>query len=100
VAATTARAEAVRLARRIIVLDQELSANQKTMDTLVCSTPAVGLLDKTGIGPVTAAICLTVWSRHRRVCSEGACLAGANPTPTSSGETIRHRLIGGGDRRP
>jgi transposase len=101
VATTTARAETVRLARRIVALDEELSANQKTMDTLVRSTPAAGLLDKIGIGPVTAAICLTVWSHHGRVRSEAAfaCLAGVNPIPASSGNTIRHRLNRGGDRR-
>jgi transposase len=100
-AATIARAEAVRLAKRVVALDEELSANQKTMDTLVRSTPAVGLLDKIGIGPVTAAICLTAWSHHGRVRSEAAfaCLAGVNPIPASSGNTIRHRLNRGGDRR-
>jgi transposase len=100
-AAATARAEAVRLAKRIVALDQELAANQETMDTLVRSTPAAGLLDKIGIGPVTAAVCLTVWSHHGRVHSEAAfaSLAGVNPIPASSGNTVRHRLNRGGDRR-
>ncbi|MDS1272325.1 IS110 family transposase [Lipingzhangella sp. LS1_29] len=100
-AAATARAEAVRLGKRIVALDDELAANQETMDTLVRCTPATGLLDKVGIGPVTAAACLTVWSHHGRVRSESAfaCLAGVNPIPASSGNTVRHRLNRGGDRR-
>jgi hypothetical protein len=100
-ATATARAESVRLARRIVTLDEDLATNHKTMDILVRSTPAAGLLDKIGIGPVTAAICLTAWSHHGRVRSEAAfaSLAGVNPIPASSGNTIRHRLNRGGDRR-
>ncbi|GAB3812195.1 transposase [Kribbella italica] len=100
-AAMTARAEAVRLAKRVVALDEELSANHKTMDTLVRSTSAAGLLDKIGIGPVTAVVCLAAWSHHGRIRSEAAfaCLAGVNPIPASSGNTIRHRLNRGGDRR-
>lgn len=99
--AATARAEAERLAKRIVTLNEELAANQKTMEVLVRSTPAAGLLDKIGIGPVTAAVCLTTWSHHGRVRSEAAfaCLAGVNPVPASSGNTVRHRLNRGGDRR-
>jgi transposase len=99
--AATARAEAQRLAKRIVNLNEELAANQKTMDIVVRSTPAAGLLDKIGIGPVTAAVCLTAWSHHGRVRSEAAfaCLAGVNPIPASSGNTVRHRLNRGGDRR-
>jgi len=76
-AQATARAEAVRLANRIVALDDELTANQKTIATLVHATPAAGLLERTGVGPVTAAVCLTAWSHHGRVRSEAAfaCLA-------------------------
>ncbi len=97
----TARAEAVRLATRIVALNDELTVNRKTIAALVRATPAAGLLDKTGIGPVTAAVCLTAWSHHGRVRSEAAfaCLAGVNPIPASSGNTVRHRLNRGGDRR-
>lgn len=100
-AQATARAEATRLANRIVALDDELTANQKTITTLVHATPAAGLLNKTGIGPITAAVCLTAWSHHGRVHSEAAfaCLAGVNPIPASSGNTVRHRLNRGGDRR-
>lgn len=80
-ATATSRAETVRLARRIVALDEELATNHDSIDTLVHATPAAGLLDKTGVGPITAAICLTAWSNHGRVRSEAAfaCLAGANP---------------------
>ncbi|MFI6675260.1 transposase [Kribbella sp. NPDC050470] len=71
------------------------------MDTLLRSTPAAGLLDKIGIGPVTAAICLTAWPHHGRVRSEAAfaCLAGVDPIPASSGKHDPDRLNRGGDRR-
>ena len=57
-------------------------------------------MQETGIGPVTAAICLTIWSHHGRAHSEAAfaSLAGASPIPASSGNTDRHRLNRGGDR--
>ena len=97
----TARIEAVRLAKRVTELDEQIGANTRRMNELVQASPAVSLLEKTGIGPVTAAICLTAWSHHGRVRSEAAfaSLAGVNPIPASSGNTIRHRLNRGGDRR-
>ncbi len=59
------------------------------------------LLDKPGIGPVTAAVTLAAWSHPGRVRSEAAfaSLAGVNPIPASSGNTVRHRINRGGDRR-
>lgn len=97
----TARAEAVRLAKRVTELDEQLGANTARMRELVQASQAALLLEKTGIGPVTAAICLTAWSHHGRVRSEAAfaALAGVNPIPASSGNTTRHRLNRGGDRR-
>lgn len=96
-----ARTEATRLARRVLELDEQLAANTSRMTELVRASQAASLLDKTGIGPVTAAICLTAWSHHGRVRSEAAfaSLAGVNPIPASSGNTVRHRLNRGGDRR-
>lgn len=96
-----ARAEAVRLAKRVLAADQELAANSKQMTTLVRSSPARGLLDQPGIGPVTAAVALAAWSHPGRVRSEAAfaSLAGVNPIPASSGNTVRHRINRGGDRR-
>lgn len=100
-AIATARAEAVRLAKRITVLDAELAGNQANLRALIKDSKAAPLLDKTGIGPVTAAVVLTVWSHPGRVRSEAAfaSLAGVNPIPASSGNTVRHRLNRGGDRR-
>src|SRR5699024_8555943 len=48
----------------------------------------------------SAAKCLTAWSHHGRVRTEAefASLAGVNPIPASSGNTVRHRLNRGGDR--
>lgn len=100
-ATATARAEAVRLATRVVDLDDELAANQRHMTDLVRQSRAAALLDKPGIGPVTAATTLVVWSHAGRVRNEAgfAALAGVNPIPASSGNTTRHRLNRGGDRR-
>ena len=98
---TTARTEAVRLAKRIIELDAELAANRARIDELLRQSPSAALLDKIGIGPVTAAIAVVAWSHHGRVRSEAAfpSLAGVSPIPASSGNTTRHRLNRGGDRQ-
>lgn len=68
---------------------------------LIASSPAAPVLEEPGIGPITAAVVLTAWSHRGRVCSEAAfaALAGVNPIPASSGNTTRHRLNRGGDRR-
>jgi transposase len=101
IAVATARAEAVRLAKRITILNDDLAANTKTTTTLLNQTPAKALLDKPGIGPATAATIMTAWSHPGRVRNEAAfaALAGVNPIPASSGNTMRHRLNRGGDRR-
>jgi len=101
VAAATARAEAIRLAKRVSALDDELTENRSRMEALVHATPAATLLDEPGIGVVTAAIAMTAWSHIGRLRSEAAfaSLAGVNPIPASSGNTARHRLNRGGDRR-
>ncbi len=54
-----------------------------------------------GVGAVTAAVVLCVWSHHGRVRSEAAMaqIAGTCPIPASSANTVRHRLNRGGDRR-
>lgn len=100
-AVATARAEAIRLAKRIIILEEELTANNKRITELVNQSPARGLLQQPGIGPVTAAVALAAWSHLGRVRSEAAfaSLAGVNPIPASSGNTVRHRINRGGDRR-
>lgn len=96
-----ARAEAVRLAKRVRTADKELADVTRQMTALLTTSPAAGLLDQTGIGPVTAAIAHAAWSHPGRIRSEAtfASLAGTNPIPASSGNTIRHRINRGGDRR-
>lgn len=99
-ALAVARSEAVRLAKRISDLDADIKTNSSKITELVEISEAAPLLQDTGFGPVTAAICLTAWSHRGRIRSEAAfaSLAGVNPIPASSGNTIRHRLNRGGDR--
>lgn len=97
----TARTKAVRLARRITDLSDTLRENQTRMTEIIQASEAAPLLEKTGIGPLTVAVVLTAWSHPGRVRSEAAfaALAGVSPIPASSGNTVRHRLNRGGDRR-
>lgn len=96
-----ARTEAVRLAKRVGALDRELATNLHQITQVIAATPAAPLLAHTGIGPVTAAVVLLAWSHPGRVRNDAAfaALAGVNPIPASSGNTTRHRLNRGGDRR-
>lgn len=96
-----ARKEARRLARRVQLCDEELSENTRELRALVEASTAASLLDERGIGPVNAAIVLSSWSHPGRVRNEAAfaSLGGVAPIPASSGNTARHRLNRGGDRR-
>ncbi len=96
----TCRREATRLAKRIIALHAELADNRKALDNAVDDT-APELCELPGVGSVVAACVLTAWSHPGRVRSEAAfaALAGTCPIPASSGNTLRHRLNRGGDRR-
>ncbi len=89
-ALATARSEAVRLARRILELEDALTVNHARLSELI-----------TAIGACTAAVVITAWSHPGRVRNDAAfaALAGVNPIPASSGNTTRHRLNRGGDRR-
>ena len=95
----TAPAEAVRLAKRARATDEESADNRASISALV-AVQAPELLDLHGVA-ITAAVILTVWSHPRRIRSEAAFaqIAGTAPIPASSGNTIRHRLNRGGDRR-
>lgn len=95
-----ARSEAVRLAKHILDLDQQLTANEQQLDELVKASEAAPLLNEIGFKAITAAKCFVAWSHEGRVRDEAAfaCLAGVNPIPASSGNTTRHRLNRGGDR--
>jgi transposase len=97
---TICRAEATRLARRIRALDTELAANHTALNEAV-TAQAPQLLTLPGVGAVVAATVLMAWSHPGRIRSEAAfaALAGASPLPASSGNTTRHRLNRGGDRR-
>ncbi|MGC5629794.1 IS110 family transposase, partial [Georgenia sp. Z1344] len=101
IATATARSEAVRLAAQILALDVELATNKKRITVLVKSSLAAPLLEMHGVGPITAAVSLTVFSHPGRLRSEAAfaALAGVSPIPASSGNTVRHRLNRGGDRQ-
>jgi transposase len=94
------RAEARRLAIAVRAAAAELAANKRQLAVLVAGlVPA--LLDKPGVGPVSAAQAITSWSHRGRCRSEAAfaALAGASPLQASSGRTTRHRLNRGGDRQ-
>lgn len=95
-----ARSEAVRLARSVLELTEQLAQNHVALQQHVAEL-APALLDTRGVGPVTAAVFLTVYSHPGRVRDEAAfaSLAGVAPIPASSGNTIRHRLNRRGDRR-
>lgn len=62
---------------------------------------APDLLNEPGVGPIVAAQLIVTWSHRDRLRSEAcfARIAGVAPLPASSGQTIRHRLIRGGDRQ-
>lgn len=100
-ATATARREAIRLARRIGTCERELADNRHELTALVRASDGAHLLDEPGVGAINAAVVLTAWSHHDRIHSEAAfaALAGACPIPASSGNTTRHRLNRGGDRR-
>ena len=95
-----ARAEAVRLAKHVLQLEEQLTTNEKQLDELVKASEAAPLLEEKGFRAISAAKCLAAWSHHGRVHNEAAfaSLAGVNPIPASSENTVRHRLNRGGDR--
>jgi transposase len=94
------RAEARRLALAIRAALEDLTANRTQLAQIVDEL-APGLLQRRGIGPVSAAQALVSWSHRGRCRNEAAfaALAGASPLPASSGKTIRYRLNRGGDRQ-
>ena len=77
-----------------------LAANKKQLAELV-ATFAPGLLDKFGVGPVSAAQAIVSYSHPGRCRNDAtfAALAGVSPLQASSGRTVRHRLSRGGDRQ-
>lgn len=100
-ATATARREAIRLARRIGTCDEELEDNRRELTALIQASEAAHLLKEPGVGAVNAAVVLTAWSHRGRIHSEAAfaAITGTCPIPATSGNTTRHRLNRGGDRR-
>ncbi|MBM7516373.1 IS110 family transposase [Nocardioides nitrophenolicus] len=99
-ALATARAEAIRLATRVVALDSEVDANEQALLEMVTDTHA-SLLDLPGLGPTTAAVVLAAWSHPGRVRDEAAFakLAGVSPLEVASGNRHEHRLNRTGDRQ-
>ncbi|MDF1490413.1 IS110 family RNA-guided transposase [Tessaracoccus caeni] len=95
-----ARAEAIRLAKRIRELDTQITDNTKNLRQAVQHTMP-SLLALSGVGPVNAAIVLCAWSHPGRVRNDAAFakLAGACPLEVSSGNRKNHRLNRTGDRQ-
>jgi transposase len=89
------------LARRVKALDVEISDYDRTLSGLVAeANPA--LLQAKGIGTISAAQLLIVAGDNpERIKSEAAfaMMCGAAPIPASSGQTTRHRLNRGGNRK-
>jgi transposase len=88
-----ARAEAKRLAVAILQFHAQLASNHKQLQEIV-ELMARGLMDVSGVGPVSAAQLLFSYSHIGRVRSEAAfaALAGVNPIPVPSGNKTRFRL--------
>jgi transposase len=94
-----ARDEAIRLARRIVVLRAEMDENERQLQRLVVALEPT-LLEMPGVGPVSAATILDVFSHRGRIRSEAAFakMGGIAPQPVFSGNSGRHRLSRTGDR--
>jgi transposase len=88
------------LATRALTLTREERELEREIHTLV-SRLAPQLLTEPGVGPISAAQLVISWSHPGRLRNEAAFarLAGAAPIPASSGQTVRHRLDRGGDRK-
>lgn len=89
-----------RLARRIELLDEEITEANHELDALL-QQHAPTLLNVFGAGTETAGQILTTAGENAdRLHSEAslARLCGVAPIPASSGATDRHRLHRGGDR--
>ena len=88
------------IARRCLAATDEAHQHERDIASWVRAT-CPQLLDEYGVGPISAAQLLISWSHHGRIATDArfARLAGFAPIPASSGNTTRHRLDRGGDRR-
>ena len=101
--ATTAYAKKVlrHLARRYQTLNAEITELDVEIRRL-CARANPALLAAAGVGPDTASVLLVAAGDNPgRMKSERsfAALCGASPVQASSGQTIRHRLNRGGNRK-
>lgn len=89
-----------RLARRIVLLERELSEIDHELNELT-SALCPQLLRQPGVGPLCAAQLLVSSADPHRIRSEPAfaALAGVSPVEASSGPIKRHRLNRSGDRQ-
>jgi len=97
----TCRYALKQLARRVQQLDQEITAYDRHLTTLITAINPQ-LLATHGVGPAGAAqLLVTAGNNPDRIASRAqfAALAGVSPIPASSGKTNRHRLNRGGDRQ-
>jgi len=76
-----------------------LKDNRTQLQTIV-NDLVPGLIERRGIGPVSAAQAIVSFSHPGRCRNDAAfaALGGASPLEASSGRTVRHRLNRGGDR--
>lgn len=88
-----------RLALALRDAARALATNRAELATIVHDL-FPGLLNRRGIGPVSAAQAIVSFSHAGRCRSDAAFakLAGTSPIEASSGQTTRHRLNRGGDR--
>lgn len=91
--------------RRLATRIQDLRADAKHTEreiTKIVTAWRPDLLERPGIGPITAARLLLVWSHPGRIRTEAAfaMIAGTAPIPATSGkQQTRHRLNRSGDRQ-
>lgn len=103
ISSTTASAKTAMqaLARRWLMLDEEIRNHDKQLEQLVAAR-APNLLASHGIATMTAAeMLILVGDEPGRIRSEAALakLCGVCPIPASSGKTNRFRLNRGGNRQ-
>jgi transposase len=87
-------------ARRALACEAEAADLESALEAIV-QQERPELLAESGVGVITAAAILNVWSHAGRIRSEAAfaMLGGVAPIPASSGQTVRHRLNRTGDRQ-
>ena len=89
-----------RIGRRALQLSSEIAAVDERLEQITAEL-VPDLLAECGVGPVCAAQLVVSSGDPSRMVSEAsfAALAGTSPVQASSGQTQRHRLNRGGDRK-